>query len=80
MTIEMITLQLAEHIGAVPKCIGCDRQKDLADCKMYGGNAIVQHSKLGGCAGRTHNRILKNTETFKLNPLKASKRSQKGVK
>jgi len=65
MTIEMITLRLAEHIGAVPQCIGCDRQKDLADCKMY-GNANVQHSKLGGCSGRTHNRVLKVTDTFKL--------------
>ena len=79
MTIEMITLHLAEHIGAVPQCIGCDREEYLAGCEMY-DSAHVQHSRLGGCAGRTHNCMLKDTNTFKLNPLKASKRSQKGVK
>ena len=77
MKIEMISLQLADHVGVIPQCVGCDRQREfLIGCKMY-SDANVQHSKLGGCAGRTHNRVLKNTDTFKVNPLKASKRSQK---
>ena len=61
------------------QCVGCDRASGLLVCSLYSGKEKVQHSRVGGCAGRTHNRVLKNTETeFKLNPLKASKRSQKG--
>ena len=76
MTVEMITSYLLEHIGAIEQCIGCGKQEGLAECRMY-SNPHTQHSRLGGCCGRTHNRVVKKEEDFKLNPLKASKRSQK---
>ncbi len=60
------------------QCFGCDRAQDT--CSMYSGKEVAQHTRLGGCAGRSHNREVKKEDTFKLNPLKASKRGQKGVK
>jgi hypothetical protein len=76
MTTE-ISSHLLEHLGIIEECTGCDKQEGIADCRMYSGRAHLQHSKLGGCAGRSHNREVKKENTFKVNPLKASKRGQK---
>lgn len=34
----------------------------------------MQHSRVGGCPMRSHNRAVVTSSDFKLNPLKASKR------
>ncbi len=54
-------------------CDGCENQKAEGGCKMY-AYPELQHTRKGGCAGRTHNKT-KVVDDFKVNPLKASKRS-----
>jgi hypothetical protein len=54
-------------------CNGCSRQKAEGGCEMY-DFPERQHTRLGGCAGRTHNRTRGVEESKPMNPLKASKR------
>jgi hypothetical protein len=69
----------------IEQCVGCEycrseenASKELAPslCRvyMYPEN---QHTRVGGCAMRTHNKVMSKSDEFKLNPLKASKRGIK---
>jgi hypothetical protein len=68
----------AKVLGTVPECIGCDRYIDYR-CRRHPYQEHKQHTRIYGCASRTHNRedeAVRRKEEFKLNPLKASKRSR----
>jgi hypothetical protein len=56
-------------------CCGCARIPHLV-CQVYPGQEANQHTRIGGCPMRTHNRSKVEIKEFKVNPLKASKRSQ----
>jgi hypothetical protein len=56
-----------------PKCAGCSNVTEDR-CKVY-EQPKNQWTRLLGCAARTHNKAIQVDDTFKLNPLKASKRS-----
>jgi hypothetical protein len=58
-------------------CDGCERISFLSLCERY-LEPTKLWGKIGGCAGRTHNLTVVKSDDFKLNPLKASKRGQKG--
>jgi hypothetical protein len=59
------------------ECIGCAKIMGN-NCQMYNNRAKEQWSRIGGCAGRTHNRTVQMDEKkFKVNPIKASKKSTK---
>ena len=75
LVINMFREWVLSH-SPLANCVGCERRQRLESCSIYGERAKDQHSRLGGCAGRTHNRIIKDEIPFKVNPLKASKRSQ----
>jgi|MudIll2142460700_1097286.scaffolds.fasta_scaffold165948_1 hypothetical protein len=55
------------------ECVGCNNGTETG-CSRY-ANPFVQHTRVGGCAMRTHNKPEVKKED-KLNPLKASKRSK----
>lgn len=78
LSTPVITIIEGAFTALLPdQCFGCDRAKNV--CSMYEGREHLQHSRVGGCAGRTHDRVVKDEGNgFKLNPLKASKRGQKG--
>lgn len=62
------------------KCEGCNHASNTwfvfdADCNVYADKAYCQHTRMGGCAMRTHNRTTAKEEVIKVNPLKQSKRS-----
>ena len=58
-----------------PPCIGCGKLVD-DNCIMYRDRMDKQWSRAGGCAGRTHNKKqVTEEDTFKVNPLKQSKRN-----
>jgi len=65
------------------QCKGCDRvmSRDFEEtdqfCSMYKGQEDRQHTRVGGCAGRTHNRKAVVSDEVKINPLKMSKRGIK---
>lgn len=64
------------------QCFDCGKHPE-GFCTMYKGKENRQHSRVGGCAGRTHDReivIDKNGKEGPVNPLKASKRKQAGIK
>ena len=64
---------LVSREPTVDQCEGCGRIEG-AYCPMY----LMPHAqwtRLGGCAGRTHNLLVKQVEDKRLNPLKASKRT-----
>ena len=63
------------------QCFGCGKAPEFTKCAMYPGREHLQHTRLGGCAGRTHDRTIeidKNGKSF-IDPLKASKKKAKGV-
>jgi hypothetical protein len=69
----------------IKECEGCnyERSEEKASeylrtslCRVYDFPEL-QHSRIGGCPMRTHNKEEKQGDAFKLNPLKASKRSVK---
>jgi len=69
----------------IKECQGCDycRSDELASKELATSLCRVyiypenQHTRTGGCAMRTHNKGTDVSEReFKLNPLKASKRSR----
>ena len=55
-------------------CDGCGKGSK-GYCEMYKGQEDRQHTRIGGCAGRTNRTAITEAE-FKLNPLKASKRAR----
>ncbi len=63
-------------------CFGCERAPE-GFCRMYRGQEARQHTRLGGCAGRTHNKKLVDDMakggTVSFDPLKASKKAAKGL-
>jgi len=73
------------------KCEGCQnasntyfvfnafcRKLDDPDKKIF--QSDKQHTRLGGCHLRTHNRDLKEDDKGMVDPLKASKRAARGTK
>ncbi len=63
------------------ECVGCGRLID-GECVMYRGQESRQHTRLGGCAGRTHGIIMEESSlggTVSFDPLKASKKAAKGL-
>jgi len=69
----MITRQLAFCVGIMFECFGCAR---IEKCP-YHGYEDKQHTRIGGCAMRTHNRKAIVSDDVKINPLKMSKRGIK---
>ena len=78
---EKVPQEIAENVPGLGKdgiispkgCVGCNNWGEEG-CKVL-SNPYVQHSRLGGCHMRTHNKVTAPKEDKKLNPLKASKRS-----
>lgn len=62
------------------QCLGCNFYTlsvfDADECSKY-RNPLTQWTRIGGCAIRSHNRGGAVDDDFKLNPLKASKRSRR---
>lgn len=58
------------------ECEGCSRHPK-GHCEVYQGMEDRQHTRIGGCAMRTHNLKDIVSDDKKLNPLKASKRGIK---
>lgn len=70
----------------VAECEECERinaalcsGKEFRICRTL-ARPSRQHSRIGGCAFRTHNKAEEEAESKKLNPLKASKRSKRTKK
>ncbi len=68
----------------IPECKGCDRISKLSfdpDADDYGcvvyAHPERQHTRIGGCPMRTHNKKAIVSEDIKINPLKMSKRGIK---
>lgn len=57
----------------VNECLGCARIAEDR-CSMY-MFPYLQHSRINGCAGRTHNRTKQVSSEKPINPMKASKRA-----
>lgn len=64
-------------------CKGCDNLKEDANelvpqlaCGVY-SLPQAQHTRIGGCSKRTHNKAEVKKEDLKINPLKMSKRGIK---
>ena len=68
-----ITRYWVENEPVVSQCAGCKKARD-GYCSMY-MQTSAQWTRVGGCAGRTHNLSVEKEDTRKVNPLKASKRS-----
>ena len=62
----------------VNECLGCDRISG-DHCNRY-MQPYSQHSRLGGCAGRSHNRTVQVSSEKPVNPMKASKRTMGVIK
>lgn len=60
----------------VEECKGCERVTNADCCQVY-VKPDRQHSRLGGCPMRTHNRKAIESTDLKINPLKMSKRGIK---
>ena len=61
------------------RCAGCTNiAKDYMICSMYTDQA-QQWTKLGGCAGRSHNKSVKEDQKLSTDSIKVSKRKA-GVK
>jgi len=81
---EMTVIHNAKEFSTVllpDGCFGCDRGA-TGVCTMYRGQESRQHSRVGGCAGRTHNKTLKEDvegRPVSFDPLKASKKAAKGL-
>lgn len=59
-------------------CQSCEKIGQLEFCSMY-LEPKKQWTRLGGCAGRTHGKVLKDIRPKGfVDPLKASKRQSKG--
>ena len=67
----------ASNLELHEKCAGCDRITPLGLCGMY-LEPVKLWTKLGGCAGRTHG-ILKEEKKGFVDPLKASRKTAKGM-
>lgn len=57
------------------RCTGCEHITNVA-CLVYPGQESRQHTRIGGCAMRTHDKTA-TTKGDKVNPMKASKRGIK---
>jgi len=59
-------------------CEGCGHLGKIKrdECYVYAGQEDRQHTRVGGCPMRTHNLTKTIRDDKKVNPLKASKRSQ----
>ena len=62
-----------------PRCNGCSHLVEGVRCNCYEWPAH-QWTRIGGCAMSTHPKELVVNKDFKLNPMKASKRSQEAKK
>jgi len=58
------------------KCIRCDNRKSWKGCRIY-EMPWKQHSRLGGCAGRSKT-VQGETKEF-VDPMKASRKMAKGL-
>jgi hypothetical protein len=73
-TAEFAQEPTRENITKPKGCEGCNNWVDgVCRILLY---PSVQHSRINGCAHRTHNRAVAKEDSKLLNPLKASKRSQ----
>ena len=72
---EEITETNKEIFTPVDKCIGCEK-KTGNGCLMY-EMPQKQHTRLGGCAGRSKT-VQKETKEF-VDPMKASRKMAKGL-
>lgn len=60
------------------RCVGCNHVEgniEMGYCRVY-DYPEVQHSRVQGCAMRTHDKPSLSEDPKRINPLKASKRSQ----